>query len=62
MAIFDIHVSMEPTNRDFETQVAADDGREAVKAAMDRLVLDPGELIHMVHVSRPMKDSGVSKR
>jgi hypothetical protein len=51
--VWNIDISIEPSGRDFNTQVAADGGKEAVKAALDRLHLDDGELIHVIHVSRP---------
>jgi hypothetical protein len=51
--IWNIDISIEPSGRDFNTQVAADEGKEAVRAALERLEMDPGEMIHVIHVSRP---------
>lgn len=57
-----IDIGLEPSGRDVEMEIEASDGREAVKLAMDRLEMRPGELLHTIftHVSRPIAADGES--
>lgn len=54
MAVWNIDISIEPGGRDVAMQVAAQTSKEAAKVALDRLAIDDDELIHVIHISRPV--------
>jgi hypothetical protein len=52
MRIWPISIILEP-DREIEMEIRASTGRNAVALALAKLVMNDGELLHVIHVGRP---------